>query len=303
MTTGKMAFLLANPTVSEFEIMPITCLRWRPAGNHKTQNVLVTTSADGTVQHWHVTSGRCLHTIDAVEDNHLYTLDYNPMGTQFCTAGKDMKIRVYDENTKTMIQELGHGNDIPGHSNRIFALKYDKMNPNVMISGGWDNTIVVYDVRRPYPAFSMLGPHVCGESLDINGTTILAGSYSQDENLTLWDMKMQKKLEVIDWFQDFEKEENPNATLLYGAVYSKNHANYIVAGGTSKNEVRVFQNPIGTPGHKCVASITDMSKACMSLDYGNVNDIFAIGCADGYLRIMGLDTISHDEHDSEPKPE
>jgi COMPASS component SWD3 len=59
-----------------------------------------------------------------------------------------------------------------------------------MISGGWDNTIVVYDVRRPYPAFSMLGPHVCGESLDINGTTILAGSYSQDENLTLWDMRM-----------------------------------------------------------------------------------------------------------------
>ena len=54
--TGKMAFLLANPGMSEFELMPITSLRWRN-GDHKTQNVLVSVSADGEVIHWHVTSG------------------------------------------------------------------------------------------------------------------------------------------------------------------------------------------------------------------------------------------------------
>jgi len=33
--TGKMAFLLANPKLDTFEVMPITALRWRP-GEHKT---------------------------------------------------------------------------------------------------------------------------------------------------------------------------------------------------------------------------------------------------------------------------
>ena len=44
--TNKMAFLLANKVSSEYECMPITCLRWRP-GDHKTANVLVSVSADG----------------------------------------------------------------------------------------------------------------------------------------------------------------------------------------------------------------------------------------------------------------
>jgi len=100
--TNKMAFLLANQVLTEYEIMPITCLRWRP-GEHKTQNVLVSVSADGTVNHWHVTSGKKLHTIEMVDENHLYALDYNLDGSQFSTAGKDYKIRVYDENTKSCI--------------------------------------------------------------------------------------------------------------------------------------------------------------------------------------------------------
>jgi len=100
--TGKMAFLLADQHSNEYEVMPITCLRWRP-GDHKTQNVLVSVSADGSINHWHVTSGWKLHTIDKIEDNSLYCMDYNCFGTQFSAAGKDRKIRVYDENTKSII--------------------------------------------------------------------------------------------------------------------------------------------------------------------------------------------------------
>ena len=65
--------------------------------------MLVSVSADGTVNHWHVTSGKKLHTIEMVDENHLYALDYNLDGSQFSTAGKDYKIRVYDENTKSCI--------------------------------------------------------------------------------------------------------------------------------------------------------------------------------------------------------
>ena len=44
--------------------LPTTCLRFRPTTEvSKTKNVLLVGNADGTVQHWHVTSRRCMHTI------------------------------------------------------------------------------------------------------------------------------------------------------------------------------------------------------------------------------------------------
>ena len=49
-------------------------------------------NSDGTVQHWHVTSSRCLHTITE-EDNQVYALDYAVDGLRFATAGKDYTVR------------------------------------------------------------------------------------------------------------------------------------------------------------------------------------------------------------------
>jgi len=49
---------------------------------------------------------------------------------------------------------------------------------------------------------------VCGESIDINGNTIIAGSYSIQDNLTQWDLRMHKKIQTIDWFDtNFERND------------------------------------------------------------------------------------------------
>ena len=56
--------------------LPTTAVRFRPtSAASKTRNVLLVANSDGTVQHWHVTSSRCLHTITE-EDNQVYALDY-----------------------------------------------------------------------------------------------------------------------------------------------------------------------------------------------------------------------------------
>jgi COMPASS component SWD3 len=41
----------------------------------------------------------------------------------------------------------GNGMMLPGHSNRIFALKFDKSNEHILYSGGWDDTIQISDLR------------------------------------------------------------------------------------------------------------------------------------------------------------
>lgn len=41
-------------------------------------NVLVSVQADGSIKHWHATSGKCLHSRVDDPENHLFCLDFNP---------------------------------------------------------------------------------------------------------------------------------------------------------------------------------------------------------------------------------
>ena len=35
-----------------------------------------------------------------------------------------------------------------GHSNRVFAVKFLEDQPNVIISGGWDANLIIWDIRE-----------------------------------------------------------------------------------------------------------------------------------------------------------
>ena len=58
---GRLAYTLDTSPGQ----LPVTCIRFRPAlsASSATRNVLLTANSEGLVQHWHVTSKRCLHTI------------------------------------------------------------------------------------------------------------------------------------------------------------------------------------------------------------------------------------------------
>ncbi|CAE8682597.1 unnamed protein product, partial [Polarella glacialis] len=132
--TGKRAFLLNSGSENG---LPTTQVRWRPQQSlSKTKNVLVSVGADGRVLHWHASSGKCLHEI-VEPDNQLFCIDYFADGSQFATAGKKREIRIYDEYTKKLSQVLRGGDSIntPGHSNRVFSLKYHPTTRNLLVTG------------------------------------------------------------------------------------------------------------------------------------------------------------------------
>jgi WD40 repeat protein len=45
------------------------------------------------------------------------------------------------------VEFTGGGGGELGHINRVFAVKFDKEDENLLISGGWDNNIKVWDLR------------------------------------------------------------------------------------------------------------------------------------------------------------
>ena len=60
----------------------------------------------------------------------------------FASCGSDTIVRVYDEMTRKPVVNLtGTATGQPGHSNRVFAVKFDKLDENIVLSGGWDHTV------------------------------------------------------------------------------------------------------------------------------------------------------------------
>jgi len=148
METSKLDFTLYGRSASGDIDMPITALQWRPASAQlKTPNVIVTAQADGALRHWNGSTGKLLYSMLQEPENHLYALDFNSEGTLLATGGKDHFVRVYDETTKALAMKMKGRGEVIGHSNRIYCVKFNERDYNMLASGGWDNTVKIYDLR------------------------------------------------------------------------------------------------------------------------------------------------------------
>ena len=288
--TGRLSYNLQGGSQAA---MPTMCIRWRPVGTsefNKTRNVLIAANASGIIQHWHVTSGKLLHTTKCGDDkNQIFCIDYRPDGAQFAVAGQDKQIHVYDESTKNEITVLSGGNgysanSTPGHSNRIFALKYHPTDPNIIVTGGWDNTVQIWDVSLGYAVRSIFGPHISGEAIDIYEDLILSGSYRPENQLELWKIENGEKAETIPWTSS--SSSTASSCTLFCAQFSKHIGpKFIGAGGSGSNECKIFDY---SDGNKLVGTVTGLSKAVFTLDWSATNAKFAIAGGDNTVRIIDV---------------
>lgn len=67
-------------------------------------------------------------------------------------AGSHIQIKIYDEEKKAKAQSLG-GEELfpPGHSSRVYCVKFSLDNPNILYSGGWDMRVIRWDLRAGKP--------------------------------------------------------------------------------------------------------------------------------------------------------
>ncbi len=260
-----------------------TSLSFRsPVAGSKTRNVLLSGNAEGIVQHWHVTSGKCLHTIKE-EGNEIYAVEYMPDGTKFATAGKDQTIRIYDEATKTRVQELtdGYASTTSGHFNRVFSLKFHPTDHNLLISGGWDNTIQVWDLRADHSVRSIFSPHICGDSVDIDGNTVLSGSWRPDNQVQLWDLRTTELDKNIPWGA-------PNATtgkntMVYASCFGGDQKQYIAACGSDGNQCKIFDRGTGE-----VYGAIDQSYASYCCDFAPGGRFVAFAGGSNDIRVCDV---------------
>jgi COMPASS component SWD3 len=247
--------------------------------------MLITTSSDGYLAFWHATSGKCIMSVREENGADYYCSDYRDDGLQVAVAGKSTAVQVYDENTKSLVATFkSSGMYSLGHSNRVCCVKY-LTDRNLLVSGGWDNTLFFWDIREGKNVGWLHGPHICGDSIDVRGDTLLTGSYDNKNVLQLWSVSERKLIETVNWSPEVSTGEQLG--FLYTAGFDRmlKGNEYIVAGGGGLNELRIFAQ---SKTHPLIGKVT-FTKPVTSSDCAYTANYVAVGATDGFVRIFGLD--------------
>ncbi|KAL0230572.1 hypothetical protein PCE1_004129 [Barthelona sp. PCE] len=215
--------------------VPCTAIRWRPDNeNFRTKSILTAGYADGTVCQWHTTSRQAIYQHNE-KDNQIFAIDYTADGTRFATAGKDHVIRVYNERTKEKMIELTRGflTDTPGHSNRIFSLRFSPYDPNTIVSGGWDDCLYVWDIESGEVVHGMFGAHICGDSIDfLSADVVVTGSWRTRNQLQAWNLANESPTNI-------PIPNEPPAHQLYCCQVSPSISGAVMIAGSSNKTLQI----------------------------------------------------------------
>ena len=254
-------------------LMPITSLCWYPGLNH-TKDVLLSSASDGWVMLWQATMGMLMRSIQ-IPGKSASVSELSPSGTLFAINSSDFSILIY--NTNSFVHEgtlePGKGNKL-GHSNRIFSLKW--IDNTTLVSGGWDYTIIIWDVPNQTTINYLYGMQVFGQALDTRHNLMLVGAHSREYQMKIYNLESSECVAAKNILN------NNNFNVVYGCQFSKyDSQDYFVMIGS---EINLFCSDTG----ECISTLQTSDRS-YCVDWANSEDVIAIGTSAGVLKILYID--------------
>ena len=104
----------------------------------------------------------------------------------------------------------------------------------------------------------------------------------------MWDIRIYKLLETINWDED-QKE---GGTYIYSAQFSKSYKHNLIGVSTCNNNGYIIFDMVSN--NLPVTSSKILSKPCYAIDFSNNGNLFAYGTGDGNVRLLSLDVNKQD---------
>ncbi|XP_012270863.1 uncharacterized protein LOC105694596 [Orussus abietinus] len=276
-TTGDLRATLRSGLESSF---PVMCCRFNPV----QPTILYASSACGNIFMCVVDTSQFKRFIEEPK-NEVNTIDVSATGERLVSGGKDAAVRLYDTHTGKVITtykkdeaELLEEKVSKFHRMRIFASKFHQTFPEIVITGGWDDTVRIWDIRVGTGSVRCIkGPHICGDAIDVRESHILTGSWVVRGSLQIWDMTSGKLIETIN-------PENRPTTLdgefLYTVQYFDGdpYGETVLAGGSGTGAVEVISLK-----EKRVMGTFRVNRAVVTLDSNK--SIIIFGGMEAILRL------------------
>jgi len=260
----------------------MTFTSWRPKVHTKSERILVAAGVDGALNYWNPLNGKLVGSIKPEKKfSDLLCLDYTKDATRLAAAGRRKAVKIFDDDKRMLIAKLRpKGQQKPGHSNRIFAVKFHSTG-KTLITGSWDMTVKVWDVNSGTIAHSIYGPEINGDAIDLHedGDLFITGSHRSKEALQIWSLSYGKLVDTVEW----DPDKPNNSSQILGAQFEKDGNKYIVACGSGRNEARLFDKVGSTYTFSCGV---ELPSACSSIDMAPKQKLLAVGCCDGICRLF-----------------
>ena len=171
---------------------------------------------------------------------------------------------------------------------------FSKKDPNLLMSAGWDNTILLYDIRTKQVQNYLYGPHVCGDGLDLKDDLLLTVSWAKEDQIQLFDLRNNKKLGVFQMVLDENKENSlENISYLYSCRFNPANTTFCVTG-SNKNYLRLYDYSNLNLGDltqskiKGILDLKDINEPCYCCDYNLKGTRLAYGCAKSKINFIDL---------------
>ena len=237
---------------------PITGCKFHPS----EETMLLATSRDGHIFLFDMLKGEVVQTTRHLGSN-LAAMTIDSFGETFAIACADGSLRMYDvenlQRTKALVK-MGPRSGGAQVMN-VYSLVFHPEDSNVLLAAGWNDRVLLWDVRTGNAERSIAGPHVHGPALDIQNDQILTGSARDKKQIEIWDYGTGKK--VKDVSVAYPSGYSGPSMLVNAAKYARNGMD-IVAGGAGYTATQVFEGTKGkfvgetkafaTPVAACVAS-------------------------------------------------
>ena len=163
------------------------------------------------------------------------------------------------------------------HKNRVYAVKFDYVDQNLLLTAGWDETLILWDIRVKKSVNYIYGPLICGDSLDSFNNTILTGSWREENQVETWDIRTLKKINT------FRSKYNEKG-LVYAAKFGKFNSEYLFTGTTSLPQINLFNSLNGSQ----LENYNDIKQGIFTIDSCFKRNSIVAGGGDGKILIFDI---------------
>lgn len=207
-------------------------------------------------------------------------MDVSPDREKLVSGGMDHCVRIYDIH-ELKEEVIYHGEDIKHteHFNRIFSVKIDPSNSNIIYSGGWDKEIITHDVREKHSVGNFMGPYIAGDTIDVYGYTLLAGSYRTENPIEVYDIRTGEVLNTIQWNDD---KEDKKGGMIMSCQFGNPASHTVLAGSSSSHELRLFDRV----NDKTLCTASDFSGPVIATHLSHNGGLVACGTKTGGLVLL-----------------
>ncbi|XP_034936497.1 WD repeat-containing protein wdr-5.3-like isoform X2 [Chelonus insularis] len=275
--TGKLRATLRNGLDT---MPPVMCCCFNPLH----QNILYASSACGNIFLCTINTNQLSRFIEEPK-NEINTIDVSANGRYIVSGGKDAALRLYDAESAKLItiykeNEVDLTDNRVGnyHRMRIFTAKFHHSYVDLIVTGGWDDTVRIWDTRINTGSIKVIkGPHICGDAVDMKDSHIITGSWVVRGSLQLWDITTCKLIETI---MPVNRPTSLDGEFLYALQYFNGdpEGGHVVAGGSGTGALEIINIK-----EKKVVGKFEVTKAITTLDSFKTSIVF--GGMESVIRI------------------